>query len=146
MKAVLVLLLPLLFAAGFSTWGLRVLLRARRSAGWPRVQATVVESAVLRRGGATRRPLIVFQYAVGDRQFRSSRLRVGPPLSTSGSWAEREVARHPPGLRTQAAVDPADPSYGVLEPGVRAEHVLLAVGGATAVLVVLASAVSLVLA
>jgi hypothetical protein len=106
-------------------WGGFLFAKARRSTAWPLLPATIVESRVLKQGN-TRKPRLAFDYQVAAQRHVGRRLWVGPTsISTSGDWADRVVARFPVGASVRVAVDPADASYAVLEPGLRAMHWLL---------------------
>ena len=108
---------------------------ARRSASWPRVNATIVVSRVERPSKATSAS-IAFTYTVDGCAYTSRRIAIGPNVSTTGDHAERMVAAFPVGSSVPIAYDPRKPSYGVLLPGVLPRHFFVVM--AAAVLVVLA--------
>lgn len=106
-------------------WCSRLILKARRSLTWPRVDATVVGSLVVKQGN-TRSPRLAFDYEVAGQKHVGQRLWVGPrSLSVSGNWADRVTSRYPVGAMVKVAVDPTDAAYSVLEPGMQALHWLL---------------------
>jgi hypothetical protein len=116
-------------------WGYWFVLPARRSAGWPRVSATITESRVARQGNA-RSPRLTFAYLAAAQRHVGNRLWVGPrSIALTGKWADRVASRYPVGAAVRVAVDPADPAYGVLEPGVKAVHWLPLVFGLSMVAV-----------
>ena len=121
-------------------WAYWFVLRARRSAGWPVVPATITESRVVQQGNA-RSPRLTFDYLAAGQRHVGNRLWVGPvPIAVTGQWADRVVSRYPVGAVVRVAVDPAAPAYAVLEPGVKAMHwlplafglALVAIGGVVA--------------
>src|SRR4051812_26580140 len=100
-------------------WGYWFVLRAHRSAGWPRVAATITASRVVQQGNA-RSPRVAFEYLAAARRQVGDRLWVAPrTIAVTGGWADRVALRYPPGAQVLVAVDPADPAYAVLEPGVK---------------------------
>lgn len=116
-------------------WGHRVVRRARRSVGWPVVPATITESRVVQQGNA-RSPRLTFDYIAAAQRQVGNRLWVGPrSIAVTGKWADRVVSRYPVGVVVCAAVDPADPAYAVLEPGIKAMHWLPMVFGLSVVAV-----------
>ena len=116
-------------------WGYWFVLRARRSAGWPVVPATIMESRVVQQGNA-RSPRLTFDYLAAGQRRVGNRLWVGPrSIAVTGKWADRVASRYPVGAVVHVAVDPADPAYAVLEPGVKAMHWLPLVFGLSMVAV-----------
>lgn len=103
-------------------WGWQFIRRARRSADWPLAPGTIRESRVVQQGNA-RSPRLAFDY-VADAQPRvGNRLWVGPrSIAVTGHWADRVAERYPVGAAVRVAVDPANPGYAVLEPGLRIVH------------------------
>ncbi len=103
-------------------WGLRFIFKARRSATWQLIPATIVESKVVQKGN-TRGPRLKFHYQVHEQPHVGHRLWVGPSsISASGGWADRVVSRYPMRAAVRVAVDPSDATYAVLEPGLRVVH------------------------
>ena len=120
------LLLPCLIPMVVWAAATVLLLRAKRSSTWPRVEAVVVESRVKRQGN-TSKPIVVYTYAVDGQHCSGHRIIVGPSFSISGDWAKRTVERFPQGARVSASVDPARPTYSVLTPGVHGLHIVAVV-------------------
>jgi len=115
----LVTILPALLLLA---WGWHLLRKARRSADWPVAPATIRESRVVQQGNA-RSPRVRFDYVAATRPQVGDRLWVGPrSIAVTGSWADRVAGRYPVGAAVRVAVDPADPGYAVLEPGLRLVH------------------------
>lgn len=103
-------------------WGWQFIRRARRSADWPMAPGTIRESRVVRQGNA-RSPRVSFDYVAAARPQVGNRLWVGPrSIAVTGDWADRVAGRYPVGTAVRVAVDPADPAYAVLEPGLRLLH------------------------
>ncbi len=85
--------------------------RRRIISSWPQVEALVTASSVQRShatdGTLVFRPKVEFRYAVGGRQYVSSRVSE----SSSGyAWACRQAAKYSPGTRHRIKYDPSDPS------------------------------------
>jgi len=121
---------PALLALAWFRW---IVLRARRSTTWPTVPATMTESRVVQQGNA-RSPRLAFDYLASGQRHVGKRLWVGPrSIAVTGRWADRVAARYPMGAVVHVAVDPADPAYAVLEPGVKAVHWLPLVFGVATV-------------
>jgi len=117
-----IFIIVLLLGVAALAWVLRFIFKAHRSAAWPLMLATVVESTVVQQGN-TRSPRLKFLYQVADRPYVGRRLWVGPSsISVSGGWADRVASRYPVQAAVRVAVDPADAAYAVLEPGLRAVH------------------------
>ncbi len=124
--------IPALLTLAWCYW---FVLRARRSAGWPLVPATIMESRVVQQGNA-RSPRLTFDYLAAGQRRVGNRLWVGPrSIAVTGKWADRVASRYPAGAVVHVAVDPADPAYAVLEPGVKAMHWLPLVFGLSMVAV-----------
>lgn len=116
-------------------WGYGCVLRARRSVGWPAVRATITESRVVQQGNA-RSPRLKFDYLAAAQCHVGNRLWVGPrTIAVTGRWADRVTSRYPVGAVVRVAVDPADPAYAVLEPGIKPLHWLPLVFGLSMVAV-----------
>jgi hypothetical protein len=116
-------------------WARWFVLRARRSTAWPVVPATITGSRVVQQGNALG-PRLTFDYLAAGQRRVGNRLWVGPrSIAVTGKWAHRVAARYPVGALVQVAVDPADPAYAVLEPGVKALHWLPLVFGLSVVAV-----------
>jgi hypothetical protein len=126
------IVVPALLTLAWAWW---FVLRARRSTGWPVVAATITESRVVQQGNA-RSPRVAFDYLAGAQRHVGNRLWVGPrSIAVTGKWADRVAARYPVGAVVRVAVDPADPAYAVLEPGIQALHWLPLVFGLAMVVV-----------
>lgn len=105
---------------------IRLLARARRSRSWPKVEGTIVESRVVRRSN-TSEPRVAYTYTVDGKSYVGRRIGVGWMLVAKGEGgsAERFVAAHAQGSRVAVAVDPRDPSYGVLATGFQPSHLMI---------------------
>jgi len=96
--------------------------RARRSVRWPRVPAAIVDARVCS-GSKMWRPQITYRYTLAGRHYAGSRIVVGWMWEVDHASAREVVARHAPGSTACVAVDPADPAYSVLTPGVRVHQI-----------------------
>ncbi|MRR39066.1 DUF3592 domain-containing protein [bacterium] len=101
-------------------------LRRRRqeesSAGWPGVQARVIESALEKAsrtnvdGPDTTEfiPHVRYAYTVLGREYTSNRISFAP-LTTNQSPAEQILSRYPAGATVMVYYNPAQPDQAVLE-------------------------------
>lgn len=105
----------------------RLILRARQSRSWPTVDATVVDARVVGTSKGSR-PKIRYRYQTPDGLHESNRLVVGWMWGVSGGGPERIVGQIPKDATVRVAVDPADPRYSVLLPGLSVHQVLTAIG------------------
>ncbi|HSI51031.1 MAG TPA: DUF3592 domain-containing protein [Ideonella sp.] len=105
----------------------RLIMRARQSRSWPTVDATVVDARVVGTSKGSR-PKIRYRYQTPDGPHESGRLVVGWMWGVSGAGPERIVGQCPKGSTVRVAVDPADPRYSVLLPGLRFHQVATAIG------------------
>ncbi|MHB8876539.1 MAG: DUF3592 domain-containing protein [Myxococcaceae bacterium] len=131
-------LVGLVFVGG----GIRLLLRAARSARWPTVPGKVVESGTAARVGPSvgdgelpagpqtvTRPVIRYEYTVKNVVFSSNDIGFGATESSDSKLAKTFAARYPAGAEVTVHYDPSDSSEACLEPGVRgATWLTLAVG------------------
>ena len=103
----------------------RNLVRAKRSAAWPRVEATVIRSRLVMAGKGSR-PKIAYRYQVDGRTYESDRVVVGVMAGVSGGGPARLVQRYPAGATAAVAVDPVRPGYSVLVTGIQVHQVFVA--------------------
>jgi len=137
-----ILLTTSLPALALLAWAAHLMRRARVSAGWPRVPATIMESRVVRQGNA-RSPRVCYSYRMHAEGRVGHRLWVGPrSVAVTGGWADGVIARYPAGAAVSVAVDPHDPAYAVLEPGPRTMHWLVLAVAVVALVVGLATSVA----
>jgi Protein of unknown function (DUF3592) len=123
----------------------RLIMRARQSRSRPTVDATVVEARVVGTSKGSR-PKIRYRYQTPDGHHESDRLVVGWMWGVSGAGPERNVGQFPKGATVRVAVEPADPGYSVLLPGLSGHQLLTAIGSgffATATAMALLAALTL---
>ena len=120
----LIFLVSAIFIVAGGAFGLAVgqLVRARNSHSWPTVAATILDAQV-RQGSKGWKPQISYSYASAGTRYASDRIVVGWMWDVGGGSARRLVARHAKGSSVPASVDPRDPSYSVLVPGVRIHQI-----------------------
>jgi Protein of unknown function (DUF3592) len=127
----MVVALVLIFTAAYQ----RVKVAAARR--WPVAEGIVLESRVDRyragRGGWRYRPVITYQYRVGERVYTNNLLAFGAhALSEGGDAAQQRahvtVARYPVGGQTAVHYNPRCPSRSVLEVRSVVAKALLIVG------------------
>jgi hypothetical protein len=86
-------------------------------AGWERVPANVLHSAVAAHSGksTTYGVEVLYEYTVSDRTYRSNRYGMVSGSSSGRAGKEAIVARMPAGARVDCWVDARDPSRAVLD-------------------------------
>lgn len=88
---------------------------------WPTVPVRITASDVstgVSNMGRWWQPELTYDYQVGGRNYRSSSIRYLMPAFYHVEGARQIQAAYPKGAQAQAAVDPANPSQSVLEPGI----------------------------
>jgi hypothetical protein len=110
--------------------GLRGLVRAQASTGWPAVEGTVVSSSVEsgrssggrtgRGGGRIYRSDILYEFSVDGTTFNGDRVSYGHINSSNPNRARGVVDRYHPGASVTVYYRPDDPQQCVLEPGITA--------------------------
>jgi cytochrome c-type biogenesis protein CcmH/NrfF len=98
----------------------RSLRRATASTRWRATDGRVLSSGVNSHYGMhhtmTFEPQVVYEYQSGGQLYHGERVSFGVTAGTSSpDWADRVVARYPPGSSVQVFYDPASPSEAVLE-------------------------------
>ncbi len=124
MSLVIPMLLDFAAIAGllfYIAWARR---RGRRSRSWPTVSATVTAARVVI-GGKNWVPRIDYAYVFEGRAYTSHRRSLGITISRDRGTAESIVAACPVGSTVVASVDPNDPAYAVLVPGIGGGHLLM---------------------
>lgn len=106
----------------------RLIMRARQSRSWPTVDATVLDARIVGTSKGSR-PKIRYRYQTPDGPHESNRIVVGWMWGVSGDGPQRIIGQFPKGATVRVAVDPSDPRYSVLLPGVSGHQVLTAIGG-----------------
>lgn len=101
----------------------RNLMRARQSRTWPTVEGTIVEAQVVARNKGSRAK-IVYRYRVAGTDYEGTRVVIGGQWDTNHDGAAKVVRRFPQGSTAKVALDPADPGYSVLVPGLGFQQVL----------------------
>ncbi len=119
------LTLQFAFTASVLLYAVPLLHRARHSRTWPTVRATVFDGRIVQRGSTSFEPRIEYGYMIGDCQYVSRRSVVGLPLLAGAKRATELVRASPTGSAVVAAVDPGDPRYAVLIPGIQWVHVMV---------------------
>jgi hypothetical protein len=87
---------------------------------WPATEGVIVAGHIASshssEGGTSYRPVIVYQYQVGERTYQNDLLAFGAK-NYSGSYggAQRKIQKYPPGGRVQVYYNPGKPQKSVLE-------------------------------
>lgn len=92
---------------------------ARRSAGWPQVDGTVLTSTVAGDGAVqppTWKAAVTYRYKVGGQDLRGKNITL-EDFDGDRATAEAIAARYPKGAEVKVFYEPADPSISVLQPG-----------------------------
>jgi hypothetical protein len=96
---------------------------------WPRAEATITSSDLLRQTTTGRGPdgrsieeswnsfHVLYQYRVGDRDHVAGGVEPWDFGMQNSAGAEKMRARHPIGSQAQVSYDPANPAIAYLEPG-----------------------------
>ena len=112
-------------------FGAHRLERALSSADWPSTNATVISSSMSRdsysaaRGRTQIKAEIHYKFLVQKTQYRGAYYRT----SSNTEEPMRLVERHPPGKQITVSYMPGNPAENLLEPGLRAESLLMPLGG-----------------
>ncbi len=117
------LLLGVLWVAGFGYAHLRAVGKAKAAQAWPTVAGRVVSCEVVEeessdRDGATStwyNPVVTYAYTAGGRELTGRRLRFGNYRSASRSKAEAALAPYPVGSAPAVRYNPEKPDECVLE-------------------------------
>jgi hypothetical protein len=117
------LVLGLLWVAGFGYAHARAVGKARASETWPTapgkvVSCEVIEEETTDREGATTtwyNPVVTYSYNAGGRELTGQRLRFGNYRSGSRKKAEAAVAPYPAGSMPTIRYNPEKPEECVLE-------------------------------
>ena len=99
--------------------GAKDVMRSLQARSWPVVQGTVLSSRVVSRtdeDGTVYAPEVVYAYRYRGLSYRGSRIWMRKVWSSS-SWAGSIVQRYPPGSSVRVYVQPQNPAYALLEPG-----------------------------
>jgi hypothetical protein len=140
--------IPFILAGGaVLAFGVRNLVRAENSTGWPTAEGIVVESRVASssgsKGGTTYRAAVRYEYTVSGVKHSGDDIGFGDYGSSNSDHAQQGVNRHPVGQRTKVHYMPEDPSVAVLEPGIQGQAWFMPAFGAVFLTVGLAIAVFL---
>jgi hypothetical protein len=110
-----------LLGFGVLTFTVRLILRSFATHRWPLVEATILESRVVRErdDGIWYEARLSYAYEVNSQRYVGSLLRGSPSVIWGLPWfAQRVIARYPAGRRVYVAYSPSDPAFAVLERGV----------------------------
>ena len=136
------LLLPFTLLGGYRL--VQTTREAARSAAWPAVEATVVQSGLetsytTNRYGVTSEQYslaVVYMYRVDGQEYRSERIASTPRRDGNRRRMEAALAAYPRGAHVRAYHDPVDPAQAYLRPGIEWS---LTLGLVSVTLVMLAS-------
>lgn len=118
-----ILLLGLIWVAGFGWAHYRAVGKAKAAETWPTATGRVVSSEVVeeestdREGGTSTwyNPVVAYAYSAGGRELTGRRLRFGNYRSASRKKAEAAIAPYPPGATPAVRYNPENPEDCVLE-------------------------------
>lgn len=117
---------PLVFVlagAAVMSFGIRDLLRARASTGWPVaegiIRSSVVESHSGNKGGTTYSAKVTYEYSVPSGKLTGDKVGFGDYGSSDSAHAYSVVNRYDPGKPVRVSYSPEDPALAVLEPGIQ---------------------------
>lgn len=117
------LLLGILWTAGFGYAHFRALAKAKAAQSWPTAPGRVLSCEVVeeestdRDGGTSTwyNPAVTYSYSAGGRELTGSRLRFGNYRSASRKKAEAALAAYPVGSSPPVRYNPERPEECVLE-------------------------------
>jgi hypothetical protein len=117
------LLLGILWVAGFGWAHFRAVGKAKAAENWPTAAGRVLSSEVVEeestdREGATStwyNPVVTYSYAAGGRELTGRRLRFGNYRFASRKKAETALAPYPAGASPMVRYNPDSPEECVLE-------------------------------
>ncbi|MDD2241261.1 MAG: DUF3592 domain-containing protein [Kiritimatiellae bacterium] len=122
----------LIVGASVAFFGIRGLVRAKASVGWPSSQGKVIESSVERQrssgskgSGITYHAEILYEFTVDGTTFNGDRVAYGDYGSSSSSHARRIVNRYPKGKSIAVHYMPSNPEECLLEPGIKGQSFFL---------------------
>ncbi|MBL7755563.1 MAG: DUF3592 domain-containing protein [Chitinophagaceae bacterium] len=104
--------------------------RTKTSENWPFTEGIIVDSDLTKSrdndGQISYRPEIVFEYKLGNKNYKSNKIDafINYTSSTS-SRALKLINRYPIGTKINVYYDPKMPSFGILEPGLKKGSILL---------------------
>ena len=109
------IILSFFLMAGIATslWGWAIIVRGRRTRGWPAVDGTILQ-CLARDSDAL--PYIEFSYSVAGRAYRCEQVfpaSIMPSQELTASY----VLKYPVGAEVKVHYDPAHPERATLEPG-----------------------------
>lgn len=126
---------PLVFlvtGAVIAFFGIRGLVRANASVGWPSTEGRIVESSVgsktssgSNRSGITYHAEILYEFTVDGTLFQGNRVAYGDYGSSNISHARSIVNHYPEGKEITVHYMPGNPEESLLEPGVQAQAWLM---------------------
>lgn len=123
------IVLGLFVVAGFlgTLWGLRIILIARKTRLWPRVEG-VIEEAKISSDVNDLLPKITFSYTVADHPYRAE-VQFPADVTPSQQYANQYIEKYPQGHRVQVYYDPENPQRATLEPGMaQGDWLVFAIG------------------
>ena len=117
------LLLGLLWVAGFGYAHVRAVGKAKAAESWPTAAGRVLSCEVIeeestdREGGTSTwyNPVVTYAYTAGGRELTSRRLRFGNYRSATRKKAEAALAPYPVGASPAVRYNPEKPEESVLE-------------------------------
>lgn len=119
----------ILIGAAVLFFGVRSVLRANASSGWPTTPGTIVSSTVRqssgKNGGVTYQAEVLFRYTAGGAPRLSHNVAYGNYGSSDPSHAQDIVNKYPPGSQVAVHYSSTDPSEAVVEPGVHSQALFL---------------------
>lgn len=124
-----IIILSLFLLAGLITtlWGLAIIVKARRTQGWPCVDGVIEESRITS-GDNDLLPFISFSYTVGQASYRQN-LAFSPDITPTQEFTASYLQKYPAGTHVKVYYHPGDPEKATLEPGLgRGEWLVFAFG------------------
>lgn len=112
---------------GATIWGLRVIIMARRSLGWPSVEGKI-EVSEISSDEFDLLPHIEYSYCVDKRTFQQT-LKFPSDITPTKEFAQNYVDNYFVGKKVQVYYDSHNPNHSTLEPGLaKGDWLVLAIG------------------
>ena len=124
-----IIVLGLFVIAGLlaTLWGVRIIVRARRTQQWPSVEG-VIEKSNISSNVNDLLPDIEFRYEVENQTYRRS-MEFSRDVTSSQEFAASYVDKYPAGARVRVYYDPEKPDNATLEPGLgQGDWLVFAIG------------------
>ena len=110
-----------------TTWGIIIIVKARKTQQWPNVTGVIVESN-FDTDNSDLLPQIAYSYIVGGQSYRRS-MEFSADISPTQEFSTSYVEKYPLGTKVQVYYHPDNPQRATLEPGLgKGDWLVVAIG------------------